>query len=230
MSQTWSQLTFLHWAVAPERVAGHLPPGVWPDTFDGMTYVGLLPFVMRRSAAWRGPGLPYVGSFCETNVRLYSVDRQGRRSVVFLSLDASRLAAVVAARCGPRLPYAWSRMRVTRDAARVTACRRRWPGPRGITSRIAVRVGPRIAAGPLDGFLTARWGLHLLDRRGRTRYWPNAHEPWTLRNATLDDLDDDPGRAGRSASPGRPPAGTGTPPKTGWPSDGPLSRPTIPTR
>jgi uncharacterized protein YqjF (DUF2071 family) len=37
MSQTWSQLTFLHWAVAPERVAGHLPPGVRPDTLDGMT-------------------------------------------------------------------------------------------------------------------------------------------------------------------------------------------------
>jgi uncharacterized protein YqjF (DUF2071 family) len=75
-------------------------------------------------------------------------------------------------------------MRVTRKAARVTyACRRSWPGPREITSRIAIRVGPIIAAGPLDVFLTARWGLHLLDRRGRTRYWPNAHEPWTLRAA-----------------------------------------------
>ena len=190
-TQRWTELTFLHWAVPPALVAPHLPPGTVPDEFGGRTYVGLVPFTMRSIGAWGGPAIPYLGTFRETNVRLYTVDGAGRRGVVFRSLDASRLAPVLAARWGPGLPYLWSRMRATRRGPDLTyTCRRRWPGPRGATSTIRVRTGNPIDPGPLDHFLTARWGLHLTDRAGRTRYWPNAHEPWPLHAATLLHLDD----------------------------------------
>jgi uncharacterized protein YqjF (DUF2071 family) len=194
-TQTWADLTFLHWAVEPERLADRMPRGVRPDVIDGVSYVGLVPFRMRGIGAWGSPGLPYVGSFLETNVRLYSVDRQGRRGVVFLSLDASRLAPVLAARWGPGLPYLWSRMRYRRTGDLIEyRCRRHWPGPRGATSRIEVRVGDVIEAGALEHFLTARWGLHLGGHRGgadRTYYWPNQHERWPLHAATLQRLDDE---------------------------------------
>jgi uncharacterized protein YqjF (DUF2071 family) len=79
----------------------------------------------------RGPGIPYLGTFCETNVRLYSVDARGRRAVVFLSLDAERLLPVLTAQVLLRLPYKWARMRLAKDGdvLRYTS-RRRWPGPR----------------------------------------------------------------------------------------------------
>ena len=191
-TQRWEELAFLHWAVPPERIAPYLPAGTRPDTFDGVTYVGLIPFWMSGIGFRGSPAMPYVGSFHETNVRLYSVDEQGRRGVVFLSLDASRLAPVIAARQGPQLPYLWSRMRRERHGDQVTyTCRRRWPGPRGARSRVSVSVGEPFEAGPLEHFLSARWGLHLADRRGRTRYWPNAHPTWPLRRAVLDELDDE---------------------------------------
>ena len=38
MTQHWRDLTFLHWAVDPEAVAHRMPPGVRPDTLDGVTY------------------------------------------------------------------------------------------------------------------------------------------------------------------------------------------------
>jgi uncharacterized protein len=190
-TQRWTRLTFLHWAVPPELVAPHLPPGTRPDTHGGATYVGLVPFVMRRIGAWGGPGIPYLGTFCETNVRLYTVDGAGRRGVVFCSLDASRLAPVLAARLGPGLPYLWSRMRCAQRGADIAyGCRRRWPGPRGATSLVRVRIGEPVEPGPLEHFLTARWGLHLTDRAGATRYWPNAHEPWPLHAATVLALED----------------------------------------
>jgi uncharacterized protein len=201
-TQTWADLTFLHWAVPPALVEPFLPPGVRPDVIDGVTYVGLIPFLMRGIGAFGGPALPYVGSFYETNVRLYSVDRLGRRGVVFVSLDASRLAPVLAARFGPGLPYLWSRMsahgsRVEGEAGagpdgvvREYACRRRWPGPRGASSRLVVRVGPAVTAGPLEHFLTARWGLHL-SRGARTWYWPNEHAQWPLHSASVISLDDE---------------------------------------
>jgi uncharacterized protein YqjF (DUF2071 family) len=69
-------------------------------------------------------------------------------------------------------------------------CSRRWPGPYGTSSTVRVRVGEPVEAGPLEHFVTARWGLHLADRAGRTRYWPNGHPRWSLHAAELLTLDD----------------------------------------
>jgi uncharacterized protein YqjF (DUF2071 family) len=190
--QGWHDLTFLHWAADPAAIAPLLPVGTVPDTLDGVTYVGLIGFRMVRLGVLRGPGIPYLGTFCETNVRLYSVDGEGRRAVVFRSLDAERLLPVLTAQALLRLPYKWSRMRLTTDAGVVRyTSRRRWPGPRGAANRMAVRVGPPVdEPTALEHFVTARWGLH-------TRAWnstlhlPNEHPRWPLHRAELLDLDDD---------------------------------------
>jgi len=191
LAQQWRDLTFLHWPVSPARVAPLLPVGTRPDTLDGVTYVGLIGFRMVALGVGPGPGLPYLGTFCETNVRLYSVDAHGRRAVVFRSLDAARLVPVLVAQATLRLPYVWSRMRLTRTGDVLTyTCRRRWPGPRGARSRLVVRAGGRIAEPtPLEHFLTARWGLHTR-AYGRALHVPNEHPPWPLHRATLLELDD----------------------------------------
>jgi uncharacterized protein YqjF (DUF2071 family) len=189
--QRWHDLAFLHWAVAPEVVAPLLPAGTQPDTLDGVTYVGLIGFRMVRLGLLSGPGLPYLGTFCETNVRLYSVDARGRRAVVFRSLDAERLVPVLVAQASLRLPYKWSRMRLEKagDVVRYTS-RRRWPGPRAATNTMAVRVGGPIGAPtPAEHFVTARWGLHTR-AWGRSLHLPNEHPRWPLRRAELLDLDD----------------------------------------
>lgn len=198
MTQRWTDLTYLHWPVDPERLAPVMPPGVRVDTADGTAWVGLVPFVMRDVRLRLPlPGRPAVpapaslGNFCETNVRTYSVGPDGRRGVIFLSLDAERALPVLVARVAFALPYMWSSMRCERDGDVLTyTCRRRAPGPRGTSSLIRVRVGDPVQPTPLDLFLTARWGLHTA-RRGRTAYGPMDHGPWPLRSAELLDLDDD---------------------------------------
>jgi uncharacterized protein len=188
--QRWQDLTFLHWPVDPARIAPLLPRGVRPDEHDGAGWIGLVPFHMVRIGLFAAPGLPYLGTFCETNVRTYSVDEQGRRGVVFLSLDAARLAPVVVGRA-TGLPYLWSRMRIRHPpGGPITyTCRRRWPGP-GPASRIVVRPGEPVTPGPLEHFLTARWGLHTTNG-GRVVYWPNEHEQWPLHAASVLTLDDE---------------------------------------
>ncbi|MDX8029024.1 DUF2071 domain-containing protein [Lentzea sp. BCCO 10_0856] len=191
VGQWWRDVTFLHWAVPPESVAGFLPAGTRPDTLNGLTYIGLVPFRMHPIGGTVGPRLPYVGTFCETNVRLYSVDEAGRRGVVFLSLDASRVVPVMGARISSRLPYKWSSMRLKRDGDVITyTCRRLWPAPRGASSRVVVRVGPAVEPDELSRFLTARWGLHV-SWYGRTIYLPNDHPEWRLHSAELLELDDE---------------------------------------
>lgn len=226
LAQTWEDVTFLHWPVEPGPVAGLLPAGVRPDTLDGVTYVGLIAFRMGGTGLFTGPRLPYLGAFCETNVRLYSVDEAGRRGVVFLSMDAARLAPVLAARLSLRLPYMWSAMRLHRRGDVLTyTCRRRWPGPRGAGGRVTVRVGAPIAEPTgLERFLTARWGLHTA-WYGRTLHLPNEHPSWRLHRAEVLELDERfVASAGLAAPAGAPvsvlyspgvPAGFGPPARVG---------------
>ncbi len=192
LDQRWRNLTFLHWRVDPAQVAPLLPAGTRPDVHDGSSWVGLIPFRLTDAAFGRGPALPYVGSFAETNVRLYSVDALGRRGVVFCSLEAERLAFVLGARWLLGLNYTWSRMRIDQsgDVLRYSSTRR-WPAPQGARTRIVVRPGGSVIQDdPLADFLTARWGLHTR-HFGRTLFLPNTHRPWPLVRAELLELDDD---------------------------------------
>ncbi|PVZ03439.1 YqjF family protein [Actinomycetospora cinnamomea] len=184
MTQSWCDIAFLHWAVPPERVAPLLPPGVRPDVHEGVTWVGLVPFRMVGAGVLRAPSIPWLGTFPETNVRLYTVDERGVRGIVFRSLDASRLAVVAGARAAFGLPYRWARMEIDDgDGSRTYVTRR----PH--RSRVRVRVGEPMASGPLEEFLTARWGLH--ERHlGVDWYVPNVHEPWPLHAAEVLELDD----------------------------------------
>lgn len=186
LTQQWLDLAFVHWAVAPDAVAGLLPEGTVPDVLDGVTYVGLVAFRMHRVGWLRSPGVPYLGTFPETNVRLYSVDAHGRRGVVFRSMDAARLIPVVMGRVGFRLPYLWSRMAVRAEDDLITyTSSRRWPGPRGAHSRIVLRKGERILEPTaLEHFLTARWGMHNAFF-GDVGYLPNEHPSWPLHRARL---------------------------------------------
>lgn len=185
--QRWSHLMFLHWRVESSRVAPLLPPGVVPDEHDGSSWVGLIPFLLDRATLFGSPPVPYLGSFVELNVRLYGVDARGRRGVVFRSLEASRLAAVLAARAAFGLPYFWSRTRMQREGRSFGYDSERHGG--GPSSRVHARAGAPIEPTPLDHFLTARWGM-FTRRRGETVFLPNEHEPWVLHSAELVDLDD----------------------------------------
>lgn len=189
MNQSWRDLTFLHWAVDPEQVAHRMPPGVRPDTLDGATYVGLIPFRMVGAGLLRGSGVPWLGSFLETNVRLYSVDDTGRRGIVFLSLDTDRGAVVVGARAVFGLPYRWARMRYrTSGSVHTYDARLRRPGTRP-RSHVVIRAGAERQRTELDDFLSARWGLHV-HGWGRTLYVPNRHEAWPVHDAEVLALDD----------------------------------------
>jgi uncharacterized protein YqjF (DUF2071 family) len=191
VGQFWGDVTFVHWPVRPESVAHLYPPGSRPDVFDdGLTYVGLIPFVMRHTALGARVPLPYFGSFAETNVRLYSVDDAGRHGVLFRSLETERLAVVPVTRLGLGVSYTWAKMRVTRSGDRISyASVRRWPR-RGLHSAMDVVIGERLRPTPLQVWLTARWGAHTR-KAGHTWWVPNDHPEWSLYSAEIDHLRDD---------------------------------------
>ena len=191
LRQRWSEVSFLHWRVDPSIVEPHMPAGCRPDVIDGSTWVGLIAFQMSKSSFFGGPRIPWLGDFPEVNVRLYSIDENGHRGVVFLSLEASHLLPVLVARAAFSLKYRWAAMTIGRRDGTVEYRTRRH-GRREAASHIIVRPSDNVAvtaADPITTFLTSRWGFH--ERHlGHTIYCRNHHEPWPLQRAELLHLDD----------------------------------------
>lgn len=206
MDQRWERLVFLHWRVSGDLVAPLLPRGCIPDEFDGSSWVGLIGFHMVGAGfGYRRP-VPYLGTFPEINVRLYSVDAGGRRGVVFRSLEASRLA-VVAGTNLVGVPYRWASMTIADDRSTITyRSRRLAPPQRGRTTDFGVVRGSRdMSDDALAQFLTARWGLHT-SLAGRLLYVPNVHRRWQLSDGTITHCDDQlVGAAGLPNISSRPP-------------------------
>ena len=184
MTQSWHDLLFAHWRV-DERVLRPLIPYAFDiDRFDGSAWLGVVPFRMSHVAARGTPSLPWLSSFAELNVRTYVSPRDGKRGVFFFSLDAARLAAVVAARAMFRLPYFHASMRVSsRGGAVHYRSRRRFGG-----AAFAATYGP---IGPpvtpvrrsLEFFLTERYCLYHIDPLGRPSRLEIHHPPWPLQPA-----------------------------------------------
>ena len=199
MRQTWRQLTFLHWPYPPAAVRPLLPSGLELDTFDGLAWVGLIPFVIYNLT-----GIPH---FPETNVRTYVIGPDGGRGVWFFSLDAARLAAVTGARAGYGLPYYWASMRVVHHDGEIRyRSRRYWPQS-AATADILIQPGPAYAAEDLterDHFLTARYCLY-------SQFWRRIaraqieHPPWPLARASVIEFQQNLIEAAGLPSPSGPP-------------------------
>lgn len=191
LDQRWERLLFLHWRVDTDRVAPLLPAGVVPDEFDGSTWVGLIGFHMVGAGPGYGLPVPYLGTFGEINVRLYSRDGDGRRGVVFRSLEATRLAVVLGTNLAG-VPYRFSRIGIADDGVVFGyASSRLAPPHRGAATDFAVRRGSGDRSDdPLAVFLTARWGMHTAVA-GRPIYVPNTHRRWPLYDAEVVRLRDD---------------------------------------
>ena len=187
MLQSWGDLTFLHWRYPEDLVQTLVPSPLKVETFDGSAWVGVIPFVIRGLTPPLMPSLPWLSHFPETNCRTYVKGPDGHPGGWFFSLDAARAAAVVGARIGYGLPYAWSRMRVVKTETRmVYESSRRWPGCVGQT-RIIVEPGAPIDPQPLDVFLTARYRLYSRIF-GILTYTNVEHAPWPLHTAVLVDV------------------------------------------
>jgi uncharacterized protein YqjF (DUF2071 family) len=189
VAQSWSDAVFLHWRIPASAAERYMPPLVKPDVFLGSTWVGLIGFRLHGTRIGGAVPVPWLGSFTEVNVRLYTRGADGSRGVLFLSLDASRLGTVLAARA-IGVPYVFSRCRPRHgpgdDVFGYDVKRFRGQG----SSSFAVRPDfTRQAGDRLSLELTARFGAHAR-LAGRTLFVPNSHRPWPLHPAHLISFDD----------------------------------------
>lgn len=205
MSMRWADLLFMHWPIDPEVMREAVPGDFDLDLYDGMAWVGVVPFEMQATRPRLMPPVPRKimpvspSTFPELNVRTYvTVDTKDGPlpGVLFFSLDAASPLSVRLARLGFNLPYFDAQMKIEREQdvggwvhyqsvrthrgaqpARFAASYRAMPGSTPSLSR------PRT----LEHFLTERYRLFTLGRKGRgVRVGEIAHKPWPLQPAECD--------------------------------------------
>ena len=117
MRMRWTDLLFAHWPFDPAVLRPLVPAALELDTFDGVAWLGIVPFRMEDVAPRGLPAIPGVSVFPELNVRTY-VRHEDLRGVWFLSLDADSWPTVVGARRWFHLPYVHATMAIDdRDEA-----------------------------------------------------------------------------------------------------------------
>ncbi|MEE9148248.1 MAG: DUF2071 domain-containing protein, partial [Candidatus Tectomicrobia bacterium] len=177
----WHNLLLLTYAVAPERLASYLPPGVELDRRHGQAFVSLLSLDFE---GLRLLGFPCPGwrRFPDVNLRIY-VRRAEQRGVVFVrEIVPSRLLAWMARRVSGE-PFLAARLESTQQeyADRVVVERRLHVGGRVHTMR---GEGSKPAFLPeaesAEHFLKERyWGFGT-DRCGRPRRFRVEHPAWEV--------------------------------------------------
>jgi uncharacterized protein YqjF (DUF2071 family) len=186
MAQTWTDLLFAHWEVAPHALEAVVPPQLPLDTFEGRAWIAVTPFGVRNLRLRLTFPMPFLSSFPEVNVRTY-VTVAGKAGIYFFSLDADSAFAVATARRLYRLPYFRARMSIRRDGGEV----------RYASERTGVEAAPpagfrgsyrpvgdtfQAAAGTLEHWLTERYCLYTVDR-GQILRAEIHHPPWPLQPA-----------------------------------------------
>jgi uncharacterized protein YqjF (DUF2071 family) len=187
MQQSWHDLLFAHWPIDRAALARHVPPAFEIDTFDGWSWLGIVPFYMTNVGARWIPTLSALSRFAELNVRTY-VRAGGKPGVFFFSLDAESAPAVRVARGALRLPYFDASMSVNRvgDEIHYRSDRLERPSARWEAKYRPIGPVATARAGTLEYFLTERYCLYALTRRGRPYRLEIHHPPWRLQSAEAD--------------------------------------------
>jgi uncharacterized protein YqjF (DUF2071 family) len=186
MTQTWEQLLFAHWPLPVEALRPLVPSDLALETFHGWAWLGITPFTLSalrpRGALW----IPGLAPFHEINVRTY-VRVADRPGVFFFSLDASSTLAVAGARILYSLPYMKARFAVRSNRERVVyRCRRTERRAAGATFEARYGAsGPVMTTTPgtLEHWLTERYCLYTVTRRGGLYRAEIHHPPWPLQAA-----------------------------------------------
>jgi hypothetical protein len=193
MYQKWRQLLFLHWEVPQEALRPLVPQLLSIDMYEGRAFLGVIPFVVRDARPRLLPAVPGLSNFNELNVRTY-VHLNGREpGVWFFSLDASNLAAVLAARATFRLPYCHAEMEVVAKSARphYRSERRRF-GRRPASFEAVARLGDPLGTarpGTLAYFFVERYLLYTQWTSTQLKVGQVHHRPYPLQHAELDFLE-----------------------------------------
>jgi uncharacterized protein YqjF (DUF2071 family) len=184
--QRWTDVLFLHFAVAADELEPQLPPQLELDTFDDHAWLSFIFFRLKL----RPVGLPFIPGFSsllEMNVRTY-VRHCDRPGIYFLKMYADNRLAIQAARWLTPLYYEHATMVDRRlvDDRRHVECSPTTNCGCGLSLDYQIAGDPAEAAlGSLDSWLVERYRLFVARSKGSILAGDVEHPPWRISPVKL---------------------------------------------
>jgi hypothetical protein len=198
-SQSWNDLLFAHFAMAPATLRSLVPEAFTLDLYDGAAWLTISPCSVSHVRPSGVPPLPGISYFSQVSLRTY-VTMQGKPGLFYFSVDAANLSAVWFARIFFRIPYWHASIQMSgatlhaRNPQEQTIHLRssRLHGPKAINApaKFDVIYSPQsepeqARRGSLDEFLTERYCVYSWNR-GRCYRAEIHHQPWKLQQSRIE--------------------------------------------
>ncbi|MGN6417165.1 MAG: YqjF family protein [Pseudobacter sp.] len=183
LTAEWRKLVLANYSIDPQILLPWLPPGVEPDSFNGITYVSLVGFMFRETTVL-GLKIPFHVNFPEVNLRFYvryKAAGKWKRGVVFLSEIVPKYAVAFIANKLYKERYRRMPMRVTEAvSAEEISTRYEWKF-NGQWNSLQVRAGSQpipLVEGSEAEFITEHFWGYSGAAGGSTTEYQVAHPRW----------------------------------------------------
>jgi len=199
MVQSWLDLLFAHWPIPVDAMQALIPPQLTLDTFEGNAWVGVVPFRMKDVRPRGMQSVPWLSAFPEFNIRTYvrsSDPVDPKPGVYFFSLDAGNPVAVSVARTFFLLPYFNAKMSLEHSMGKSSGVyqpehihyKSRRTHRNAPAAEFVGTYGPtgaiyRAQPNTLEHWLTERYCLYSIGRKGQVYRGDIHHAPWPLQPA-----------------------------------------------
>jgi uncharacterized protein len=185
LTAEWRYLTMLNYAVDPQVLLPHVPPGTELDFFDGRTFVSLVGFRFLNTKVGGIP-IPFHRDFDEVNLRFYVKRREEaliKRGVVFIQEIVPRRAISLIARLVYHENYRRLPMRHTINRASAgLSVQYEWQ-QKSRWNQLNVRAKSEyreMAQGSAEQFIAEHYWGYCSRRRGGTLEYQVEHPPWKI--------------------------------------------------
>lgn len=180
--QEWNEVLFLHYETSLEILQELVPDELTIDTFNGKAYVSVVPFKMEKIRPRYLPSVKFVSNFGEINVRTY-VEKDGKKGVYFLNIEAEKYISVFISKKLSGLPYEKSDIKMEGTHYQSQNLEKEFY----LNTQFSIGKDLNDKS-ELDLWLTERYCLYIENKKDLYRYEIH-HKEWALQGVDLNQLD-----------------------------------------
>lgn len=197
LAAEWRYLVMLNWAVDPDVLEPHVPPGTTLDAFEGKTYVSAVGFLFLNTRLLGMP-IPFHRNFEEVNLRFYvrrETAGEVRRGVTFIKELVPKWAIATVARWSYNEPYDAVPMRheISGFDSLAPSAQYEWKR-NGRWNRLKATAGGESAPlveGSVEEFIAEHYYGYGTLRNGFGNEYKVDHPPWNVWRADTTEFDCD---------------------------------------
>ena len=182
MKQTWHDLLFAHYPVKLELLQKLVPPVFQLDSYNGIGWVGVVPFHVQNHRVRLLPPIPGFDRFAQINIRTY-VTVNGKRGVYFIRVHMNHLIAGVLAKTFYYMPFQAAIVKMEQSDRYINFCSIKSKQIEFQCHYTPISESKLAEKASFEHWLVERYSMYSLNRKGEVMRSDILHNYWPLQLA-----------------------------------------------